>query len=72
MFQSTILIVLLFYMTSSGFALSLDSENEVHVLRKLVEQLSTKVETLEEMVTADNEISMFPPSQSFLGSIYNS
>ena len=55
MFQSKILVVFLVYMTSSGFALSLDSENEVHVLRQLVEELSTKVETLDEMVITDNE-----------------
>ena len=54
MFQSTILVVFLFCVTSS-FALRLDSENEIHVLRRLVEELSTKVETLEEMVTADSE-----------------
>ena len=55
MFQSTILVVFLVYMTYSGFALSLDSENEVHVLRQLVEEMFTKVETLDETVTTDNE-----------------
>ena len=55
MFQSITLVMFLFYMTTSGFALSLDSENEVLVLRKLVEELSTKVQALEEVVTADSE-----------------
>ena len=54
MFLFTLLVVFLFDITSSGFALRPDSENEIQVLRKL-EELSTKVEALEEMVTADRE-----------------